>query len=67
MNLTEIVILVDTLVIIIMAGIGIFTSKQLDNRVRQIRELQALLDEYSDKNNDTEELGEELRKGDNND
>ena len=67
MNLTEIVILADTLVIVIMAGIGIFTSKQLDNRVRRIRELQVLLDEYSDinlelakrindKNNDLEEL-----------
>ena len=50
MNLTEIVILADTLVIVIMAGIGIFTSKQLDNRVRRIRELQVLLDEYSDMN-----------------
>lgn len=70
MNLTEIVILADTLVIVIMAGIGIFTSKQLDNRVRRIRELQVLLDEYSDmnlelakrindKNNDLEELDKE--------
>lgn len=69
MNLTEIVILADTLVIVIMAGIGIFTSKQLDNRVRRIRELQVLLDEYSDMNlelakriNDKNNENEKLRK-----
>ena len=45
MNLTEIVILADTLVIVIMAGIGIFTSKQLDNRVKQVRKLNELYDE----------------------
>lgn len=67
MNLTEIVILADTLVIVIMAGIGIFTSKQLDNRVKQVRKLNALYDEVLeinidlrkrliDKKNDLEEL-----------
>lgn len=67
MNLTEIVILADTLVIVIMAGIGIFTSKQLDNRVKQVRKLNTLYDEVLeinidlrkrliDKKNDLEEL-----------
>lgn len=52
MNLTEIVILADTLVIVIMAGIVIFTSKQLDNRIKQIRKLDKLYDEVLEINID---------------
>ena len=71
MNLTEIVILADTLVIVIMAGIGIFTSKQLDNRVKQVRKLNELYDEVltiniglrqrlTDKNNENEKLRKQV-------